>query len=251
MFLLNPKHLMALLSVMLMPLSLQAAEKDATATITEQFKKSFPQIQLSDVQQTGVKGIYQVVTSNGELIYASADGKHLFTGDMLQMGAMGTVNLSEQWRSTQRVDSLKQLKDKDLVVYPAKGDEKGEVLVFTDTSCGYCRKFHAEIPAINEKGITVKYVAWPRYGVQSPAGQTMANIWCADDRETAMTLAKTNKPVDAPPAGKVCDQNVLQDQINLGQRIGVRGTPAVFTPNGRQLGGYVKAGQLAQQMGIQ
>ena len=43
----------------------------------------------------------------------------------------------------------------------------------------------------------------------------------------------------------------VQDQINLGHQIGVRGTPAVFSTDGRQLGGYMKAGQLSQQLGIQ
>ncbi len=250
MFLSIRKGIMALLIAMLLPSYLVAAEANPKNAIAEQFKKSFPQIELKQVEQTAVKGIYQVVTTSGELIYATADGKHLFTGDMLRLEPVGTVNVSEQWRSSRRVESLKSLKDKDLVVYPAKGEEKGEVLVFTDTSCGYCRKFHTEIPAINEKGITVKYVAWPRYGLQSPAGQTMVNIWCSEDRESAMTAAKSNQAVSAP-AGKMCDQNVLQDQINLGQQIGVRGTPAVFTPSGRQLGGYVKAGQLAQQLGVQ
>lgn len=218
--------------------------------ITNQFKKSFPQISLSKVEETAVKGIYRVVTSSGELLYSSADGKHLFTGDLLRLEATGPVNVTEKWRGAQRVESLKSLKDKDLVVYPAKGDEKSEVLVFTDTSCGYCRKFHSEIPAMNAKGITVKYVAWPRQGVQSQAGQTMTNVWCSENRESAMDLAKTNRPVD-PPGVKVCDQNVLQDQINLGHRIGVRGTPAVFTLTGRQIGGYVKADKLASELGIQ
>ena len=244
----STKRLIALLSLALFSSAALAASP--ADTIKQQFKQSFPQISLSKVEKTPVSGIYQVVTSSGELLHASADGKHLFTGDMLRMEAIGSVNVSEQWRSTQRVESLKELKDKDLVVYPAKGEEKGEVLVFTDTSCGYRRKFHTEIPEINEKGITVKYVAWPRYGLQSPAGQTMLNVWCSDDRESAMTEAKTNKPVSAP-AGKTCDTALIQDQIALGQRVGVRGTPAVYTNSGRQLGGYVKAGQLAQQLGLQ
>jgi len=85
----------------------------------------------------------------------------------------------------------------------------------------------------------------------SPAGQTMANIWCSGDRTAAMTKAKTTNDDVAAPAGKACDQNVIQDQINLGQRMGVQGTPAVFLKDGRQVGGYVPAAQLAAQLGIQ
>lgn len=218
--------------------------------IRNTFAARFPQVKINTIDQSGVQGIYQVETSSGELLYVSADSKFVFTGDLLNIGGAQTVNVSENHRSAKRLDALNNLQDTDLVVYPATEDEKGEVLVFTDTSCGYCRKFHTEIKAMNDLGITVKYVAWPRYGLQSPAGQTMVNVWCAEDREAAMTKAKSNETV-AAPAGKVCEQNTIQDQINLGHQIGVRGTPAVFSKDGRQLGGYMKAGQLAQQLGLQ
>jgi thiol:disulfide interchange protein DsbC len=226
--------------------SLLAASADDG--IRQAFSKKFPQVEIAGVEPSKVKGIFQVETKNGELLYVSADSKYVLTGDLLDIAGSSTVNVSEQWRSEKRIGALNDLSDNDLVVFPAK-EEKGEVLVFTDTSCGYCRKFHAEIPELNALGITVKYVAWPRYGLQSPAGQTMLNVWCADDRSGAMTLAKTNQQVEAP-TGKICDQNALQNQINLGHQIGVRGTPAVFLTDGRQVGGYVKADQLAQEMGL-
>lgn len=240
--------MMAMAALLALPLTAHAAsDKDV---IKNTFAARFPQVKIDGIEKSGVAGIYQVETSSGELLYVSADSKHVFTGDMLNIGGGATVNVSENYRSAKRVDALNNLKDADLVVYQATNEEKGEVLVFTDTSCGYCRKFHTEIKAINDLGITVKYVAWPRYGLQSPAGQTMVNIWCAEDRESAMTKAKSNQPV-AAPASKVCEQNTIQDQINLGHQIGVRGTPAVFSTDGRQLGGYMKAGQLSQQLGIQ
>lgn len=239
--------LIAVVALLSLPLTAQAAgEADV---IKRAFAAKFPQVQISNIEESGVKGIYQVETISGELLYVSGDSKFVFTGDMLNIGGGVTVNVSEEWRSVKRVDALNDLKDADLVVYPAKGQEQSEVLVFTDTSCGYCRKFHSEISAMNALGITVKYVAWPRGGLQTPAGQTMVNVWCANDRGAAMTMAKNNQAVGAP-AGKVCDQHALQDQINLGYRIGVRGTPAVYATDGRHLGGYMKASQLAQELGI-
>lgn len=242
------KVMMMVVTVALsLPATLWAASDQEVIKGT--FSIRFPQVQINKIEKTAVNGIYQVETSSGELLYVSGDSKYIFTGDLLDIGGNATVNLSENYRSHKRVDALNSLQDADLVVYPAK-DEKSEVLVFTDTSCGYCRKFHTEVAQMNELGITVKYVAWPRYGLQSPAGQTMVNVWCANDRTDAMTKAKSNESV-AAPAGKVCEQNTVQDQINLGQQIGVRGTPAVYSMDGRQLGGYMKAGQLAQQLGIQ
>jgi len=237
---------MAMAALLALPMVAQATTDQDV--IKNTFAARFPQVSISNIQKTDVAGVYQVETSSGELLYVSADSKYVFTGDMLNISGPQAVNLSEDYRSVKRVDELKALKDKDLVVFPAK-DEKSEVVVFTDTSCGYCRKFHSEIKAMNDLGITVKYAAWPRAGLQSPAGQTMVNVWCASDREKAMTMAKNNEQVDAP-MGRVCDQNTLQDQINLGHRMGVRGTPAVFAEDGRQLGGYMRADQLASQLGI-
>ena len=254
------KPLVAFL-MMLVPVALFAVEskqesaksadiQSQEASVKAHFVKKFPQVEVKAVAKSDIPGIYQLETVGGELLYISADGKYIITGDMLKIDGTQMVNLSEEWRSKQRVDALHALKDADMVVYPAKGEQKSEVLVFTDTSCGYCRKFHTEIPELNEEGITVKYLAWPRAGLQSPAGQTMVNVWCSNDRAEAMTNAKTSKDVPAP-TGKVCDQNVLQDQINLGHQIGVRGTPAVFSIDGRQLGGYIKASELAHQLGVE
>ena len=47
-----------------------------------------------------------------------------------------------------------------------------------------------------------------------------------------------------------CDSPV-QEQMALGARLGVRGTPAIFTESGEQVGGYLPAAQLAQAVGIQ
>ena len=228
-----------------------AAQPPEVAVITQALEGKLPNLKVKSVETTPVKGIYQLETEHGELLLVSADGKYIIPGDLHQVGDSGVVNLTEKRRSEQRLGALKELKDKDLVVFKAEGKEKGEVLVFTDTTCGYCRKFHTEIPQLNKMGITVKYAAWPRSGLMSPAGQTMTNIWCAGDRTAAMTKAKTTNDNVPAPAGKACDQNVIQDQINLGQRMGVQGTPAVFLKDGRQVGGYVPAAQLAAQLGIQ
>ena len=46
---------------------------------------------------------------------------------------------------------------------------------------------------------------------------------------------------------KTCD-NPVQHDYELGQRIAVTGTPAVFTAQGAQLGGYLPPEQMAQRL---
>ncbi|MNR46183.1 Thiol:disulfide interchange protein DsbC precursor [compost metagenome] len=113
--------------------------------------------------------------------------------------------------------------------------------MFTDTDCGYCQKLHSEVPELNRLGVEVRYVAFPRQGLQSPAYKELVSVWCAKDRQGAMNLAKTRQEV---PAAE-CD-NPVAKQYALGQMIGVSGTPAIVLANGKLIPGYQPAAQLAK-----
>lgn len=244
------KRIATYLGALLLPLSMQVAA-DLTAVeaaIKNNLVSNLPNLQVLSIEKSQVKDIYQVQINGGDMIHVSADGKYIFNGDLLAVHTGGLENLTEVWRSKQRVTKLNLLKDADLVVFPAKGKQKGEVIAFTDTSCGYCQKLHQEVPKMNEMGITVKYAAWPRYGLQSPAGQTMKNVWCSKDRKKNMTMAKNRQAI--PEAKANCDVAVVEQQINLGKELGVRGTPALFLKDGRQVGGYLDADTLAAKLGI-
>jgi thiol:disulfide interchange protein DsbC len=146
-----------------------------------------------------------------------------------------------------RIKQLASFED-DMIVFKAK-DEKHVVTVFTDTSCGYCRKLHHELYTYQEKnpqtkkletlpgytdlGITVRYLAFPRGGVDSPAYGQMQSVWCSEDKAAAIGEAKNGKAI-SPVA---CKNNVLQ-QYQLGEAFGVRGTPAMVLEDGSMLPGY-------------
>ena len=132
-----------------------------------------------------------------------------------------------------------QAVDKDeLIIYPAKGETKAVVYSFTDADCPYCTKLHEEMADINARGIEVRYLAWPRSQASVPK---MEAIWCSQDRHAAMNQAKMGANVQAPSC-----ENPVAAHMALGARLGVRGTPAIFTESGQQIGGYLPAEQLAQ-----
>ena len=89
------------------------------------------------------------------------------------------------------------------------------------------------MPELNEKGIEVRYLAWPRSGMKGDTAAAMTNIWCADNRVDAMTKAKQGQPVPA----KTCE-NPVDAQFRLGLQLGIKGTPALFLADGRKIGGY-------------
>ncbi len=110
------------------------------------------------------------------------------------------------------------------------------VYVFTDASCPYCHKLHEHLDEINAKGIEVRYIAWPRGDQFMP---TMEAIWCSADRKAAFAQAVQGQPVQAAQC-----KNPVRDQYQLGQKIGVNGTPAIYSVEGEYLGGYLTPEEL-------
>ena len=127
-----------------------------------------------------------------------------------------------------------------MIVFPAVGEARGYIQVFTDVDCGYCRKLHNEMAQINELGIEVRYLAYPRAGVDSDTHDKMVSAWCAKDRQSAITQLKAGASVPT----KTC-QNAISDHYGLGQQLGISGTPAIVLADGRLLPGYLPAERLA------
>ena len=172
---------------------------------------------------------------------------------MYEVRPSGLVNLQEQERQKaelafqpQRAKMLTTIDGKDMVVYSPEKDAKGLVYVFTDIDCGFCRKLHGQMSAYLAKGIEVRYLAFPRAGVNSKSAQKLATVWCSDDRQSVMTEFKTGKNVALAP----CDDNPVADHYLLGQQVGVNGTPAIVLESGRMIPGMVGPDRLADEMGI-
>ena len=131
------------------------------------------------------------------------------------------------------------------ITFPAVGETKAKIAVFTDIDCGYCRKLHQEVPDMNKLGIEVSYLAYPRAGFGSDSYKKYVSAWCADDKLGAMTLAKNGKSIPS----KNCD-NPVDEQYHLGRAIGISGTPAIVLESGRLIPGYLSADKLGKALGI-
>ena len=190
--------------------------------------------------------------NTGDLVYMSADGEFFFTGNMYQ-NAVGRslVNLTELDAEKSRLVAMQSSAAQQAWVFPALGEKKASITVFTDVDCFYCQKLHSEMPDINALGIEVRYLAYPRAGVGSSTYQVMVDAWCAENPNEFLTEAKLrshNKQVPlASP--KLCD-NPVAAHYELGQQIGVNGTPAIVLDSGEIWPGYLPANELAKRLGL-
>lgn len=219
-----------------------ALAADPDQAIRQALKSLQPDLPIEAISESPMPGLYQVQLKGGRLIYASADAQFVLQGFLYQVKDGKTVNLTEQAESKGVAKEINAIPTAEMVVFPAdpKAEKKTHITVFTDTDCGYCQKLHSEVAELNRRGVEVRYVAFPRQGIGSHSYDTLVSVWCAKDRREAMNLAKTRKEV---PAAK-CD-NPVAKQYQLGQMIGVQGTPAVVLANGQMIPGYQPAPQLA------
>lgn len=196
-------------------------------------------LQVSAVADAPVPGLLQMVTDRG-LFYTSEDAKYLLQARVFNLDE-GMRNETEIAMSGMRLEGIEQFKEN---VIEFKADkEKYVVNVFTDITCGYCRKLHNEIDQLNDLGITVRYLAFPRGGLRSPTYTDMVSVWCSDDQQNALTNAKNGDKVS-----KATCENQVAEQYAFGQKVGVTGTPNIILPDGSLIGGYQPAAQLLQSL---
>ena len=219
------------------PMLAGAVEPDVKANIEKTLKEVLPEVNITSIKPSQVKGLYQVM-EGAEVYYVTADGRYFFHGELYDLKERH--NLTEISRTEVRDKLLKKLSKNEYIEF-SPAHPKHVVYVFTDVDCPYCRRLHSHIKQINNLGIAVRYLAFPRSGLDTDTYTEMESVWCAKDRNAALTEAKLGKI----PVMATCKNPVAQ-QFALGQSMGVHGTPAVFTSSGKYLGGYMAPDELEQ-----
>lgn len=193
--------------------------------------------QVTDIKPSPLPGLFQV-TAPPMVFYMSKDARYVINGDIIDLEKK--LNLSSSERDTAKKTAIEQIGEKDMIVFAPK-EVKHTITVFTDIDCGYCRKLHSEMAEYNKLGIKVRYLAYPRAGLGSDSYNKAVSVWCAKDRKKAITEAKINNRIEQ----KTCTNPVARE-FELGQELGVNGTPALVLENGQIYPGYAPADKLIQ-----
>jgi thiol:disulfide interchange protein DsbC len=227
---------------LLVSLPAMADEASVQAAITQSLKAVAPTAQIDEIVPTPVPELYEV-SLGGKLLYVTGDGKFLISGQIIDLRS--GENLTETKRNDTRRKAIEGVGEENMIVFSPQ-DPKYTVTVFTDIDCGYCRKLHREIDSYEDAGIKVRYLLFPRSGVDSPSYNKAVSVWCSEDRAKALTEAKQGKAVDK----KECDNPVRED-MDLGHSLGVTGTPTIVLEDGKVVPGYVPAASLKRMLDAQ
>ncbi|WP_115719642.1 bifunctional protein-disulfide isomerase/oxidoreductase DsbC [Gallaecimonas mangrovi] len=227
---------MGLAALALVSLLAQGSEADIKTRLEAKLG-----VTVDSIQPSPVPGLYEVVASNN-ILYASADGQYLFSGSLYSLKGDEPQSLTDQQLGKVRLAALKPY-EASMIVFKAP-EQKHVVTVFTDTDCGYCQRLHAHMQQYNDLGITIRYLAFPRGGLQSAAAAELEAVWCAKDQQQAMNLAKHRK--NLPKAS--CINDPVAQHYQLGRSFNVSGTPALILDDGTMINGYLPPERLASAL---
>ncbi|MGI9271481.1 MAG: thioredoxin fold domain-containing protein [Woeseiaceae bacterium] len=226
-------------AVSLLPVAALQAD-DNLEQVRLKVGEMFDVIDAKDVNPSPVDGWYTI--QKGSIVaYISSNGRYLLQGDMIDLEL--NVNMSEVARTDARRELMSAVKDEDVILF-SPAVKKYSVSVFTDVECSYCRRLHGQIDDYLAHGIEVRYLMYPRNGPSSQAWSTAEEVWCSNDRNSALTAAKSDRKF----ASTNCDASIVQDQYGIGQNIGLSGTPAIVLEDGTMISGYVPPDQLKAKL---
>ncbi|QHB17732.1 bifunctional protein-disulfide isomerase/oxidoreductase DsbC [Mannheimia pernigra] len=191
------------------------------------------EVKISDSPLAGFK----MATSNEGIVYISQDGRYVIQGKVFELKNGKVVDITNQ-------ELLAELNTytNEMIIYPAK-NEKHVITVFMDITCHYCHLLHERIKEYNELGITIRYLAFPRGGMNSRTAKQMEAIWTAKDKITALNNAENG---NLPTQLKTPD--IVKKHYQLGIKFGVTGTPSMVTSEGELIGGYVEPKELIKML---
>ena len=230
----------------LLTLSIGAAgAAENTEDLTRLLKLRLGTDQVAPPTETGIDGVYMTRFGN-KFAYLIEGGRYVFIGDLVDLEL--ARNLTETSRRELVVSELANFGEEKRIIFPAEDEELAVLSVFTDTSCGYCQQLHKEVGYLQEAGISVHYYPFPRGGNRGPGYQDLKKVWCAEDGLEAMSIAK-GVETGSLDSSASCDRAAyVDDGYLLGTRIGITGTPALYTSDGTKFNGYVPYQQLIPQL---
>jgi thiol:disulfide interchange protein DsbC len=121
-----------------------------------------------------------------------------------------------------------------------KGDGSRVVAIFSDPDCPYCQKLEGELARLDN--VTIYTFLYPIAQLHPEAKTKAIAIWCSPNQQQAWT--QTVLTGSAPKL--VACNNPVNDNLVLGSRLGVVGTPTLIALDGRVLPGAAPAEKLDQ-----
>lgn len=219
-----------------LPPAFAETDTDELERVRANISAQFAEIEAEHIHPSPIPGFY-TVRKGAIVAYVSSDGRYLFQGDLIDLETQ--INLSDLDRNEARVEMLSVIPDDETITFSPE-EVRYTVSIFTDIDCTYCRRLHSQIDEYLDNGIQINYFLYPRNGPTSQSWVKAQNVWCADDRNEALTLAKLDQTFETHG----CDSSMISRHYAIGRDVGLTGTPAIVLSDGTLMPGYLSPEQL-------
>lgn len=219
--------------------SIQALAGEEVDAINKVLQHLIPNATPDSIAESVIPGLY-VVSYGPDVLYITKDGHYVLEGDLLN--TQTRENLTETIRSSARLKLINAADPKNMIIFAPKR-VKHTVTVFTDVDCAFCRKLHSQIADYNKLGIAIRYMAYPRSGVNTASYYKAVSVWCSPDRKAALTRAKLGEPMKR----LVCD-NPVRRQMALADKLGITATPTLILEDGSLISGYIPPERMSKML---
>lgn len=213
---------------------------ETLAAVFDAVRQRLPGMPIKSIDHSAVPGMFEVILGS-HIVYLNADANLLFQGQLIDLE--NNINLTESRLTGIHIDLIDELGEENMLVYTANEPRGRSITVFTDINCGYCRLLHSEIETLLAGGVDVRYLMFPRAGLESDSRKALESVWCADNPQEAMTAAKAGEPI----VELSCD-TPIELHYELAEQVGLRGTPMIFLDNGTTVPGYREANVLVEMI---
>lgn len=197
-------------------------------------KDIVPNLKILNIKMTPLKSLWEIDIESGNkkgVIYLDITKKYLISGQILDI--KGKRNLTQETgEELNKIDASKIPLD-DAIVLGDKNAKK-RVIVFTDPDCPFCAKLHPELKKIvRERKDIAFFIKMFPLPIHKEAADKAKAIVC-EKSPALLDAAFEKKPISKPK----CKTSAVDDNIALGKKLGITGTPTLVMPDGRVISGF-------------
>ncbi|QRN40968.1 MAG: thioredoxin fold domain-containing protein [Neisseriaceae bacterium] len=184
-------------------------------------------------------GLYEFVVNGNKIIYLDEKMNNVLIGDVIN------INTKENY-TDQRLNQLEVIDFNklplDQAVKVVQGNGQVAIAVFTDPDCPFCKKLEQDLKKVDN--ITIYNFLYPIDSLHPNAKKKSTQIWCQGNKRSQVWVdyMRDNKAI---PKVSECS-NPIQKNLKLGDDVGIYGTPVIFLPDGKRIGGYIPYGEFTK-----
>ena len=186
---------------------------------------------VEKISKAPIAGLWEVIV-DGQVFYSDNTASYLLMGNLHDMKTGKNLTAERQFGLLPLELALKQV----------RGSGKHVLVTFEDPNCGYCKKLAKDLQQV--KDVTIYTFLYPVLGDDSMVKSKA--IWCSPDKAKTWNEWMVNGKSVGTAAAK-CDIAGLEKSIDLGRKLRINGTPAMFFDTGERVGGYIPAEEIAKR----